>query len=131
MIPPALVALELPALLEILQRYVASPLGQAQLNAAAAQGPLSGPQAASAALAEVAEAMEWIRSAAAPDRRTLTPLPRFVGLQDCRAYIERLETQGTVLEPSEISAVLELLNRAEETKQRLWREKSRRLLLGA
>jgi DNA mismatch repair protein MutS2 len=127
----ALVALELPALLEILQRYVASPLGQTQLEAAAAEGPLPGAKAAAASLAEVAEAMEWIRSAAAPDRRTLTPLPRFVGLQDCRAYIDRLETPGTVLEPTEISPVLELLNRAEETKQRLWREKSRHHLLGA
>ena len=131
MISPALIALELPALLEILKRYIASPLGQTQLEAAAAQGPLPGAKAAAASLAEVAEAMEWIRSAASPDRRTLTPLPRFIGLQDCRAYIDRLETQGTVLEPAEISAVLELLNRAEETKQRLWREKSRRPLLGA
>ena len=130
MMSPALVALELPALLEILERYVASPLGQTQLDAAA-QGPLPGAPAAAATLAEVAEAMEWIRSAASPDRRTLTPLPRFTGLQDCREYIDRLETQGTVLEPVEISAVLELLNRAEETKQRLWREKSRRHLLGA
>lgn len=131
MMSPALTALELPALLAILQRYVASPLGQTELDAATAQGPLANPKAAAASLAEVAEAMEWIRSAASPDRRTLTPLPRFLGLQDCRAYIDRLQTQGTVLEPVEISAVLELLNRAEETKQRLWREKSRRPLLGA
>jgi DNA mismatch repair protein MutS2 len=131
MMSPALVALELPALLEILRRYVASPLGQTQLDAAAAHGPLPSPQAAAETLDEVAEAMEWIRSAASPDRRTLTPLPRFVGLQDCRPYVDRLEIQGAVLEPPEISAVLELLSRAEETKQRLWREKSRRRLLGA
>lgn len=127
----ASIALEMPALLEILQRYIASPLGMTQLESATAQGPLASAAAAEASLAEVAEAMEWIRAAASPDQRNLTPLPSFFGLQDCRPYADRMETDGAVLEPAEIAAVLQLLNRGEETKQRLWREVTRRPLLGA
>ena len=90
----ASIALEMPALLEILQRYVASPLGMTQLESATAQGPLASAAAAKASLAEVAEAMEWIRAAASPDQRNLTPLPSFFGLQDCRPYADRMETDG-------------------------------------
>lgn len=129
MTPRASAALELPALLEIVQRYIASPLGMTELDAAAARGPLSSAAEANASLAEVAEAMDWIRAAASPDQRNLTPLPSFFGLQDCHPYDERMEMVGAVLEGQEIAAVLQLLARGEETKQRLWREKARRPLL--
>ncbi len=127
----ALEALELPALLGILRRYLSSPLGALRLDAIAAQARLESPAAAAAALAETAEGMDWLRAIASPDQRGLTPVPRFNGLLDVTKPVAELTTEGAVLEPGEISAVLAVVDRGEETKQRLWRERARRPLLGA
>jgi DNA mismatch repair protein MutS2 len=129
MTPRASTALEFPALLEILKRYVASPLGLTQLESATAHGLLRSSLAAATSLAEVSEAMEWIRASGSPDQRNLTPLPSFFGLQDCQPFDERMKTVGAILDGLEIASVLQLLVRGEETKQRLWREKTRRPLL--
>ncbi len=127
----ALEALELPALLAILRRYVSSPLGGMRLDAVAAQPYMASPAAAAAALAETAEAMNWLRATASPDQRGLTPVPRFNGLLDVNKAVEQLAAEGAALEAAEISAILAIVDRAEETKQRLWRERARRPLLGS
>lgn len=127
---PAVQALELNRLFVVLERYVSSDLGRGRLAAAMDSPFLDGPEQARVAFAEIAEAMGWLRAAEDADRRTLTPAPRFDGLRDVRTAVERLDAEGKSLEAFEIFGLVELLDRAEETKQRLWRERVRRPSLG-
>ncbi len=126
----ALTSLELDGVISILRRYVSSPLGQARIDDVAENPLLSSIAAAELALAETAEAMDWLREHESADRRNLTPLPRFQGLRDLSRPAELLSTEGSVLEAPDLYGLVELLDRAEETRQRLWRERTRRPLLG-
>ncbi|MEZ5364150.1 MAG: Smr/MutS family protein [Bryobacterales bacterium] len=74
--------------------------------------------------------MDWMRASESADRRTLTPLPRFQGLRDIVDAADELQAEGAVLEAHEIFGLLEALERADETRQRLWRERARRPHLG-
>jgi len=127
----ALRALELPAVCALLGRWISSDLGRARLADFADDPLLRSPAAASEAIAEAGEAMEWLREAEASERRNLTPPPRFQALADVRAASEQLFTEGSVLEALAIQSLLDLLARAEETRGRLWRERARRVRLGA
>ena len=131
MIRPAEEALELPGLYAILRRYLSGPLGRRALDRQAESPRFETPDEASHALAEIGEAMEWLRAAEASDRRTLTPLPRFQAVHDMTEAAQKLSAAGSVLEAQEIHGLLELLERVDETRQRLWRERARRPLLGA
>ena len=55
-------ALEFPALLDLLKRYLVSPLGEWRHEEFAASPFLENREAAETALAETAEAMDWLRS---------------------------------------------------------------------
>ena len=131
MTPDARQALELDAALALLERYVAGPLGRRRLADFAVSPRYPAAEAARRALEEVGEAMDWMRTSESADRRTLTPLPRFHGLRDVFDAADELQIAGTVLEAHEIFGLLEALERADETRQRLWRERSRRPHIGA
>ena len=124
-------ALELDAALGLLERFIAGPLGRGRLAEFARSPRYREPKAARRALEEAGEAMDWMRQAESADRRNLTPLPRFHGLRDVFSAADELEVEGAVLEAHEIFGVLEALERADETRQRLWRERARRPNIGA
>ena len=131
MTPSARQALELDAALALLERFVAGPLGRRRLADFAQSPRYSSPEASRSALDEAGEAMDWMRMSESADRRNLTPLPRFHGLRDVFGAADALQTEGSVLESHEIFGLLEALERAEETRQRLWRERARRPHVGA
>jgi DNA mismatch repair protein MutS2 len=130
MTPAARQALELDAALALLERFVAGPLGRRRLTDFAQAPRYPAPESARRALDEVGEAMDWMRVSESADRRNLTPLPRFHGLRDVFDAADELQTEGTVLEAHEIFGLLEALERADETRQRLWRERARRPHVG-
>ena len=122
----ALEALELPALLDVVGRYVVSPLGEWRLGLLRENPLHENRSEAETSLAETGEAMEvCVRAQAADDddRRTLPP--RFQGLRDLRPAIDKLGVEGSVLEGIEIYNLLELLERADDARQRLGRESGR------
>jgi DNA mismatch repair protein MutS2 len=112
-------ALEFPALVDLLKRYLVSPLGEWQHAEFAASPFFSSRESAETALAETAEAMDWLRSCEnSPSRGGLTA-PRFQGLRDMRAAASQLRAEGSVLETSQILGLLELLDRAEQIRTQL------------
>jgi DNA mismatch repair protein MutS2 len=131
MTPNARQALELDAALTLLERFVAGPLGRRRLAEFQLSPRYPSAEAARRALDETGEAMDWMRTSESADRRSLTPLPRFGGLRDVFDAADELQTEGTVLEAHEIFGLLEALERADETRQRLWRERARRPHIGA
>lgn len=123
-------ALELDAVFPIVGRYLSSDLGRSELARAAADPFHPNPTDAAATFTLVGEAMDWLRASEDTDRRNLTPLPRFESLQDLHAVVDQLDVTGSLLTAPQIYDLLELLARAEESKQRLWRERVRRPRLG-
>jgi DNA mismatch repair protein MutS2 len=112
-------ALEFPALVDLLKRYVVSPLGEWQHAEFAASPFFASREAAETALSETAEAMDWLRTSEnSPPRGGLTP-PRFQGLRDMRAAAARLRAEGSVLETTQILGLLDLLDRAEQIRTQL------------
>ena len=112
-------ALEFPALVDLLKRYLVSPLGEWQHAEFAAAPFFDSREAAETALAETAEAMSWLRTSEnSPPRGGLTP-PRFHGLRDMRAAAARLRAEGSVLEPGQILGLLDVLDRAEQLRMQL------------
>ncbi|MDA1311936.1 MAG: Smr/MutS family protein [Acidobacteria bacterium] len=123
---PATESLELPALLDVVGRYVVSPLGKWRLSAWCEKPLFAARQGAEQALAETAEAMEvWRRGQGAEDDETRTLPPRFQGLRDLRFAIDKLRPDGAVLEGIEIYDLLELLDRADDGRRRMGREPDR------
>ncbi|MBI1354779.1 MAG: endonuclease MutS2 [Acidobacteria bacterium] len=123
-------ALELDALLALLGRYTYSALGQACLDQWAQEPLAASPEEAVRRLEETGEAVEWLRNADSPDQRNLTPLPRFQGLRNVQPATEQLGVDGFAMEAHDIFCLLEALERADETRGRLWRERARRPKLG-
>lgn len=122
----AIRALELEAVFPILERYLSSDLGRSELGRVS-QAPFHADAAdAARGFALIGEAMDWLRASEDTDRRNLTPLPRFESLQDLHATADELEVVGSLLTAPQVADLLELLARAEETKQRLWRERAKR-----
>jgi DNA mismatch repair protein MutS2 len=107
--------LEFPQLIEIVRRYVASPLGLAEIEGLR---PLSSPAEAEAELAGVAEAMAYLAPGEATAVRAAPPIG-FHGLHDVRAAVARLGIEGAELEPVEILQILELLDRSQDVKSAL------------
>jgi DNA mismatch repair protein MutS2 len=110
--------LEFPQVVEIVRRYVASPLGTAELETLR---PLEDRAAAERLLAEAGEAMGYLRRGEADARPGgRPPLPfGFTGLHDVRAAAARLGVEGAELEPLEILHLLELLSRAGDVRSAL------------
>jgi len=128
----AIELLELPQLLASLRRYLFSPLGEWQLQELEDEPLLASQAAAEESLAELGEAMSWLREDEGTIRdRDAKPPPSFQGLRDIRQPLARLPVRGTVLEVHEIYSTLELLERASEARSRLIAVSGRRSRLGA
>ena len=124
--------LELPELFAALRRYLSSPLGEWQLQEAEREPLLASRAEAEEALAELGEAIDWLRESEAAIRdRDAKPSPSFQGLRDVRESLTRLPVEGAVLEAHEIHSILELLERASETRSRMIAVSSVRPRLGA
>lgn len=110
--------LEYEGLRALLARYVESPGGRRRLERMA---PSAGRAAAQEALAEAAEAVEWLREAQRPPsgRRVAAAPLRFDGLPDVAAAEAKLRIEGAVLEPLEIHALSVALARAAAVRQAL------------
>ena len=110
--------LEFPQVVEIVRRYVASPLGTAELETLR---PLEDRAAAERLLAEAGEAMGYLRRREADARPGgRSPLPfGFTGLHDVRAAAGKLGVEGAELEPLEILHLLELLSRSGDVRSAL------------
>ena len=112
--------LELPELFAALRRYLSSPLGEWQLQEAEKEPLLASRAEAEEALAELGEAIDWLRENEAAMRdRDAKPSPRFQGLRDVRESLTRLPVEGAVLEAHEIYSILGLLERTSETRSRM------------
>ncbi len=123
---PATQALELPALLDLVGGYFVSPLGEWRLNRWRDKPLFATREEAESSLAETAEAMEMrARAEGADDDEAQALPPRFQGLRDLRTAIDRLRPEGAVLEGVEIYNLLELLDRADDARERLGREPDR------
>ena len=107
--------LEFDRLKQLLGRYVSSPLGQAELEKVA---PLDDRAAAEGALAEAAEAIDYLGAAARPQpaARGAAVRLRFSGLSDPGEALRKLRIEGAALEPKEIFALTGLLDRASDIR---------------
>ena len=99
----------------VLERYVSSPLGRAELERVA---PSSDREALEEMLAEAGEAIQYLRSAAQPKpaQRGAAIRLDFGGLADLRVAAEKLRIEGASLEPREIFDLIALLDRAADIK---------------
>ena len=107
--------LEFEALKRLLARFVSSPLGRAELDRVA---PGSDRAALAATLAEVEEAIQYLRSAAQPKpaQRGAAIRLDFSGISDLRTAVEKLRIEGASLDPKEIFDLIALLDRAADFK---------------
>ncbi|MGC8795193.1 MAG: endonuclease MutS2, partial [Bryobacteraceae bacterium] len=107
--------LEFEALRELLGRYVATPLGRAELERLA---PGSDRAAIENELAEVEEAIAYLEAASRPQpaARGAAVRFRFDGLLDPGEALGRLRIEGAALEPRQILGLCELLDRASDIR---------------
>ncbi len=107
--------LEFEALRALLARYLHSPLGRAELEAVA---PVSDRGAIEAALADAAEAIEYLRTASQPQpaSRGAAIRVRFDSGADPMPAVARLRIEGATLEAAEILELARLLDLASETR---------------
>jgi len=122
--------LEYEALRQLLGRYVASPLGRAELDAMA---PSSDRALLEEGLAETREAIDYQRSAARPQSaaRGATLRINFSDIPDLTEAVHKLRIEGASLDPREIFDVLALLDRAADAKSVLSAAAERFPRLGA
>ncbi len=103
--------LEFGELKRLLRRYVASPLGAAELEAVS---PVTERFALEELLAQTGEAIEYLRASSHPQpaSRGAAIRLRFDGLPEAAPITGKLRIEGTVLEAAEILALSGLLDRA-------------------
>ena len=108
-------ALEFDDLRALLGRYVRSPMGQAELLGVA---PLADRSAIENALADAAEAIEYLRAASNPQTasRGAAIRPRFDLGTDPAPLVARLRIQGATLDAPEIFELARLLDVASEAR---------------
>jgi len=108
-------ALEFDDLRALLGRYVRSPMGRAELQAVT---PLTDRAAIENALADSAEAIEYLRAASNPQTasRGAAIRPRFDLGTDPAPLVARLRIQGATLEATEIFELARLLDVASEAR---------------
>ena len=108
-------ALEFDDLRALLGRYVRSPMGQAELRSVT---PLSDRPAIENALADAAEAIEYLRAASNPQTagRGAAIRPRFDLGADPAPLVARLRIQGATLEATEIFELARVLDLASEAR---------------
>jgi len=109
--------LEWGELKELLGRFIAGPLGRAELEKLQ---PSSDREWLRAALAEVSEAVEFSRESGRP------PL---TGSTDCSQSVQKLRIEGAGLDGEEIAQLATFLERASETRQLISAESERYPLL--
>src|SRR5438270_7942637 len=107
--------LEFEPLRRLLGRFISSPLGRAELDRI---GPDTDPAALNTILAEVEEAIQYLRSSAQPKpaQRVAAIRLDFSGISDLRTAAEKLRIEGATLEPKEIFDLIALLDRAADFK---------------
>jgi DNA mismatch repair protein MutS2 len=110
--------LEFESLRKLLGRYVSSPMGRRELEKVQPHADL--PRLAED-LAEVGEAIEYLRLAARPQPAARGAAIRidFGGLPDTEPAVYKLRIEGASLEPKEISDVFALLDRSADAKSLL------------
>jgi DNA mismatch repair protein MutS2 len=120
--------LEFEALRNLLGRYLRSALGHSELDRVA---PMTDRAAIEARLADVAEAIQYVRSASQPQpaSRGAAIRIRFDDVADPGTSIARLRIEGATLEPHEIHELSRLLDLGTEARSILLsaREKFPRL----
>src|SRR3954447_4762602 len=102
--------LEFDALKTLLARYISSPLGRAELDRVT---PISNLPQLTEILAEVDEAIQYLKSAAQPKTAQRGAAIRldFSGITDLRIAGEKLRIEGASLDPKEIYDLISLLDR--------------------
>ena len=107
--------LEFPALREVVGRFVASAAGKARL---AEVWPQADAAAIEAGLANVREAMAYLRTAAQPQPagRGAAVRIRFGDLPDCAVALATLRIEGATLEGRQIWELTALIDRAGEAR---------------
>jgi DNA mismatch repair protein MutS2 len=107
--------LEFDALKRLLDRYVSSPMGHAHLESLQ---PGTDRAVIEAALAEVAEAIAYIKEGSQPKNaaRTGLGMVRFDGLPDPTVHAARLRIEGASLDGLEIAELLLFLDRAADIR---------------
>ena len=107
--------LEFEGLRELLGRYVASPLGRAEL---AKIQPRTDRVNLEEELAEAEEATAYLRTAGKPQPAARGAAIRinFSSIPDITAPVHKLRIEGAALEPKEISDVLGFLDRASDAR---------------
>ncbi|MCU1336896.1 MAG: Smr protein/MutS2 [Bryobacterales bacterium] len=112
---PGVNALEFDALRALLGRYVRSPLGQAELLGVR---PLANRADIESALADAAEAIDYLRAASNPQPagRGAAIRPRFDLAIDPAPLVGRLRIEGATLEAAEIFELARLLDVASEAR---------------
>ena len=108
-------ALEFEALCELLGRYVASPLGRAELEKVQ---PRTDRARVEEELAEAEEAIGYLRAAGKPQPAARGAAIRinFSSIPDITGPVHKLRIEGATLEPKEISDVLGFLDRAADAR---------------
>ena len=112
---PAADALDFEDLRALLGRYVRSPLGKRELRSVT---PLTGRAQIETALADAAEAIEYLRAASNPQTagRGAAIRPRFDLGVDPAPLVGRLRIEGATLEAAEIFELARLLDVASEAR---------------
>ena len=107
--------LEFEALRELLGRYIASPLGRAELENVQ---PHTDRERLDEDLAEAEEATGYLRAAAKPQPAARGAAIRinFSSIPDLTDAVHKLRIEGAVLEPKEIADVLAFLDRAADAR---------------
>ncbi len=107
--------LEFESLRELIGRYISSPLGRRELDAAS---PTSDRTLVESTLAETAEAMEYARAASQPQAASRAAVIRvkFANVPDSAEAVGKLRIEGAVLDPRQIYDLGRLLDQAGEAR---------------
>ena len=109
--------LEFGAVVALVARHAASPLGVARAERLLAEPKVGSLQEARASLRLVGEASEWLRASSVRDQKRVARVPSFAGVTDVRGPVDRLTVEGLSLEAGEIRAVVELLEAGERIRK--------------
>ena len=107
--------LEFEALRELLARYIASPLGRAELDK---MQPRTDRRGLEEELADAEEAAQYLRAASRPHPagRGAAIRINFTSIPDLTDTVHKLRIEGATLDPKEISDVLGFLDRAADAR---------------
>ena len=115
MIKASLELLEFESLRQLIGRFVQSALGQAELDRVE---PIDDRPALESALADVREALDYVRLSMQPQQasRGAAIRVRFDSIPDIAATAQMIAIEGAVLEPRQILGMTQLLERSAEIR---------------